>query len=421
MLAPAVDQTSYLREVDRWVDRRLRLHSRSWGDLLRSLPGVDPITVFESVRRQKLSSRIRSADNTRSSYLLDRPQERFSATYFELPTPHPLDYSWWFDSPSIALLTLRTEKVARRRIVLLGTPTLALSLAQRLGGKRVVLIDKDPLTLKQCSSAGMETILADLNGDDLPSVVGDVVVADPPWYEEDTVGFLCAARSFLEPGGVLLLTCPPLGTRPGIKEEWKRVAARASMLGFKLLAQEECSVAYLSPLFEQNAFSAAGIPSTPSSWRRGGLALFRCISESRSFERLAKAQMPCWQDVSIGDVRIRVKIKDGAEPADPVLRTVVGGDVLPSISRRDPHRDRVDVWTSGNRVFCCVGTSVLIHVVEAFALGAEVGSAVERAVCQVLTESERENVSVAAHQIREIVRAEQSEVESWRMRHVGVE
>ena len=33
------------------------------------------------------------------------------------------------------------------------------------------------------------------------------------------------------------------------------------------------------------------------------------------------------------------------------LRSIVPGDILPTVRRTDPRRKRADIWTSGNRIF----------------------------------------------------------------------
>jgi len=415
-MKPVQGEFSYRRTVDRLVRERLDGRSESWEELLQSLRGIDPITAFDSVRRQELLSRIQS-DTRPKGGVLERSSGSIAELYFRLPTPHPLDYSWWFVYTSLEALTSKIEKIGGRKVALLGTPTLALYLTRRFGRGRVVLIDKDPLTVQRCHAAGVDAISADLKGGDLPPVLCDVDVADPPWYEEDTTRFIEAARGFLEPSGVLLLTCAPLSTRPGMREEWERVIAQASALGFQLFGEEDHAISYLSPLFEQNAFSAAGVPQTSSGWRHGRLAIFQCVSQMRHSERLSNAEMPAWREFVIGDVRIRVKVKTGGSSARPVLRNVVMGDILPSISRRDPRRDLVDAWTSGNRVFSCDCTSVLIGVLEEVEANVEQGRDQE-VVLRGLRNRKYESVGRLIQQIGDLVEIEGREVELWRMRHL---
>jgi hypothetical protein len=53
-----------------------------------------------------------------------------------------------------------------------------------------------------------------------------------------------------------------------------------------------------------------------------------------------------WRETTFGPVRIKLRRTEG-----PNLASLVPGDVLDTVSRRDPVRSRIGLWTSGNRVF----------------------------------------------------------------------
>lgn len=52
-----------------------------------------------------------------------------------------------------------------------------------------------------------------------------VVVADPPWYEDETIGLLWTASTLSGTGASVLLSLPPVETRPGIDAERERIRA----------------------------------------------------------------------------------------------------------------------------------------------------------------------------------------------------
>ncbi|MGH8909847.1 MAG: hypothetical protein ACRD0K_25975 [Egibacteraceae bacterium] len=54
-----------------------------------------------------------------------------------------------------------------------------------------------------------------------------------------------------------------------------------------------------------------------------------------------------WHEARFGPVRIKLRAAGGQKN----LGALVPGDVLGTISRRDPVRERVGLWTSGNRVY----------------------------------------------------------------------
>jgi hypothetical protein len=68
-------------------------------------------------------------------------------------------------------------------------------------------------------------------------------------------------------------------------------------------------------------------------------------------------------------VRVRIRQPNLSGFADPSLVSVVPGDVLQSVSRRDSRRRLADVWTSGNRIFACQGRGVLQQILRAVAVG----------------------------------------------------
>jgi hypothetical protein len=247
------------------------------------------------------------------------------------------------------------------------------------------------------------------------------VVADPPWYESEVLGFLWAARQICEQDGVVLMSVPPEGTRPGVDAEWRNIVSWAKTLGLQVEDYRLGLLSYASPLFEQNAMIAGGVPPLNGAWRRGDLAAFRCAGACRG-ERPKVRSRDVWEEHVIGDVRIRARRNGGLVGwSDPTLRRIAPSDVLPSVSRRDPRRDLVDVWTSGNRVFRCGGTAVLRRILDAIA-GAEVAVAkVEYSVGRNLTAVEADKVEQVEEELRRMIQTEQAETTAWREQHARVD
>ncbi len=50
-------------------------------------------------------------------------------------------------------------------------------------------------------------------------------------------------------------------------------------------------------------------------------------------------------------MRVFIRGCDDMLPDEVNLISLVKGDILPTVSRRDPRRRQADVWTSGNRIF----------------------------------------------------------------------
>lgn len=66
-----------------------------------------------------------------------------------------------------------------------------------------------------------------------------------------------------------------------------------------------------------------------------------------------------WQEVSFGPVRIKLR-----RTGPPNLGPLVPGDILDTVSRRDPVRQRIGLWTSGNRVFTLADPVAIARLIQ---------------------------------------------------------
>ena len=105
----------------------------------------------------------------------------------------------------------------------------------------------------------------------------------------------------------------------------------------------------------------------------------------------------------------RIRLLNDAAFRDPRLKSLVPGDILPTVSRRDPRRQQVDVWTSGNRVFACDGLNVLELIFQALACGTSPHIAVSKNLKGQLKPDEAKLVSVTSDQINRIIGIEEGE------------
>lgn len=343
-----------------------------------------------------------------------------------LPTPHPLDCCWWFDTRTVKdfVSLIRQLSSANTHVVLLGTPTIFDAVTSLCDTRKFSLVDSDPLVVNRRISGGSAerfAFLADLTQQDVGVKSAQVVVADPPWYEPEVRAFLWAARQACKPNGVVLISIPPEGTRPGVAAECETIVNWAKTLGLEM---EECRrgvLSYVSPLFEENALNAASVPPLRGAWRRGDLVRFRCVGICRA-ERPSVSSGHQWRERIFGDVRIRVRERgDRREWSDPTLYRITESDVLPTVSRRDHRRDLVDVWTSGNRVFRCNGSAILLYILDAIAYDEGTVGGVEHSLGRHLTTDEEQQVTRTEERLREIIQAEGTEVSAWRERHARVD
>jgi len=332
------------------------------------------------------------------------------------PLPHPLDFDWRFTIGTAEYLWNLARQLAKSsdQVILLGMTSLSTIAGKTsLWDGPITLLDRNART-GTMKPSGIRIIQNDILRDKLPNIKAPLVLADPPWYEAEMIGFLWSAASMCRSDGYVAVSIPPVGTRPEIGIERVRIdeaAARFGLLPFGLYPN---ILAYETPFFESNAFRAAGT-SASREWRRGDLAIYTRNSNSVG-ARPANPPGPIWIERQLRGTRIR--LQDGLvdEFEIPILKSIVTGDILPSVSRRDPRRANANVWTSGNRVFLCNGIRVLTLVIDALIEGEDPVDVVKSALSRELTDDEQQVIVVTSTQILNVVKCENGELQQHKRR-----
>lgn len=406
----------FLDQVDGWILVLMRDAVGDFDQLLRRLPGVYPRVVVESLRRLR----------ERGSIGLSRFDQLFSGVrhggqpsvpdvYEALPIPHPLDFDWRFTKSTISHLldVCQSRAGCADSLAILGAPTVFFEAVQHFPLDRLRLFDANPLTIHslQQQFPVAKIVECDLVSD-TPVSKNDVatVITDPPWYQEQLHCFLWSASRLCRNGGYVLSSLPPRGTRPGVMCERAELLDWAEGIGIKLLQVEEGALRYVTPPFERNSLRAANIVSVPADWRTGDLAVF-CCDENVRVPRPVYHSLVCdWEEVCVGRVRFKLRRKNSVSHGNPALRSIVSGDVLDSVSRRDSRIDKVDIWTSGNRVFACENPRTLRTIIQA--LNARIDPVEQVATTEggTLVSRESDQVHLAARQVAALVEAEAAEL-----------
>ena len=388
--------------IEEWVRAAFSRGVRSFPDLVLSLPGVYPADALRALTR--LQGELPPGWNVAGSHSA-RP------TPDGWPVEHPLDFDWRFTPETARLLIDRGP--AAGPVAFLGAPSLAREAALCGRHLEILLFDQNPalVTAVRRSFPGVNAVCTDLVwGEPVEAGRGEATVADPPWYPEHILAFLWAASRLTRLGGRVLLSLPPKGTRPGVSAEREAVFGAALTSGLRLDAVESGVLAYRSPQFEQNALAAARVPPVPLNWRRGDLAVF-AVAEKTAAPRPAPLEAAeKWDEESVGIVRIKCRKSAYNDFRDPALSPVAPGDILASVSRRDPARAVADVWTCCNRVFRCAGTGVFRVIVSALGRGDQVEGAVTAAMGRRLSAEEASLVRRAAGQAADLVRREERDL-----------
>jgi hypothetical protein len=280
-----------------------------------------------------------------------------------LPLPHPLDYEWRFEPRTRVMLARRCKKLAgvRAPIALLGTPTLGPALRGHAG--RVLLLDSNAAVLSALARVGQLDAIQ-WNTVDIAEFMppwewqhrAAVVVCDPPWYPEGFATFLCLAAKLVRPAGTVLLSVPDPLTRPSAEDELEDLACLAMRLGFDVSSSEPHALRYRTPFFEYRALRAAGMRLVPLDWRAGTLWQLTSMGVGPAAPCItsrASGVSRTTVDVTFQKVRIRVLQDPTAVPGTLALQSLVPRDTMPTVSRRHPMRNAVNIWTSGNSVLRC--------------------------------------------------------------------
>jgi len=335
----------------------------TWAELLGATEGADPRLVA-----RRLDARGRS--------LPGRGPPGAVASSRWTPELHARDFEWYF-APACARALARRAAGLGRRVLCMGTPTVAFGLLERPAEapplERITLVDHNPLVDRRHAGRGpLEMLHHDLAAARPGAGRYDVAVFDAPWYPPQLRRWLALSAHAVRPGGTVLFALLPRLHRPSAPDDRDRLLAEARRLGD--VRVEPGALAYESPRFEQEALAAAGL-ATPPAWRRADLVEL-CVRRAPAADGLAPLPAaPAWARFVVGAQVVHLDQHAPDEPGDVLAPIDERGDYrYASISTRDPRRERIGLWTSRSRVArvrrpALVG-ELLERLVEAGELGA---------------------------------------------------
>ena len=353
-MAATAGEPGFSQRIDALVGREAQRCRATFSDLMLRLPAVYPTEVIAALDRLVKADRLpqRLAELLRQQACCRIPQ--VSEARSLLPVPHPLDYEWRFTAETArALLNRATDLTARDSdILLFGTPGVAAEALTLPIARRLAFLAEDNAVTRRVTSLNQATgapLAIGFCSAGLPQDSADAVLLDPPWYMDFVRPILAAAAAACRPCGVVLLSVPPTATRPSAEADRTATLNFALRLGLELISDEPLALSYETPFFETNALAATSV-HPPARWRRGDLLIFR---KTRPASRPAPAtsRRRDWVEVQVGRMRLFIKGVATDTGGSHGLLSIVSGDILPSVSRRDPRRRTAAVWTSGNRIF----------------------------------------------------------------------
>ena len=403
--------SQYNSDLDRWIINAVESGVKDFWQLTSALPGVYPTVAREAVDRLVMESSIpRYVTVEKPSPVSDSD---LGLEVPGLPRPHPLSSDWRFTRKTAAELLERVIISAgpTGAAALIGAPSVFFLVTLEEVPCRITLLDQNPLLADRlpCSALGTMFRCCDVKRDaiDIPSV--QTVLADPPWYEDDAMGFLRTSARVCADQGTVFLSFAPDGVRPGIAEERQRIIDGATRLGLRFVGIEPLALSYATPFFESNALRAAQFKHVPSAWRGGDLLLFRRNANILPKEDNWTSGVSPWREATISGISLRVRWDDRREFVDPRLIQLVPGDVLPTVSRREVLGEAADVWTTGNRIFRCEGKNILLIILKALGEGVDPYEAIQQSLRCRLDKRASALVASVVAQVGKIVETESQE------------
>jgi hypothetical protein len=348
-------QAVFEAQVDCWTQAAIADGNTTFSALLHRLPGVYPTEFLASLNRLAQSERL---DLTVMASLRRQAASKGVALIEGrslLPLPHPLDYEWRFTPDAARSLLDRAVGLTPSGgdLLLFGTPGLAIeALTLPIDRRLAFLAENNCVTDRVFAlnqATGSPLSIAFCSGG-LPRESADAVFLDPPWYVDFIRPMLAAAAHACRPGGAVLISLPPDGVRPSAEADRRGVIAFGRRLGLAIIEHSPLAIQYETPFFERNALAAVGL-HPPPGWRRGDLIVFRKSPPARKLSPVYSSRRRDWTEVCIGRMRLFIGGAENVSPHDAGLSSLVNGDILPTVSRRDPRRRTANVWTSGNRIF----------------------------------------------------------------------
>ena len=374
--------SAYDAKVAFLIESIIRTREVDFASLCEALPGVYPLDVMRLLRTHRFDNALTPLIRLIADSALRSAPERAHLRAQNLP--HPLDFEWRFTEKSKEGLCKVMERLkpTGRCGAAVATPSINSVVGRSNFSAN---IDYFGLSIDAVTAGAFShRYVRDLLRWHAIDARYDFVVTDPPWYPDYIHRFVDFATRLLVIGGVLFLVMPSIGTRPGIEAELEETALRLEAQGMLIRERRERSLNYETPHFEKNALNAAGISNVHPNWRWGDLWVVEKVAHV-AVEWPGDLVLPEWKEYRFGPVRIRVRRDAPAFFNNRLsLDSLVPGDILPTVSRRDPRRAAATVWTSGNRIFSSNNTPRLHEILLGMSENRAIACAIEEQLTHLI-------------------------------------
>ena len=270
-----------------------------------------------------------SSNSPQTEYLSELLQEMLNS----FPEEAPIYSQWWFSESiyeNLIKLVLHLSK-PRKPLAFLGSGTLG-ALLSHFSTNPVNIFDVDGVLLKtisRYSSESTQTIRYDVSDEPGNSFkeTFQLVFVDPPWSSSMLRTFLVRSSTFVSVRGTLVISFPPVLTRPSAEFERKELLNFAKSLGLSLKLTLPSFTEYSVPAFERNAYEHCGI-HLEEPWRRGDLFIFTKTHRSSLDIMHFIEKISEWSQYKLRKCRLFIK-RDGLfEDGPPSVQPIPGVEDL---------------------------------------------------------------------------------------------
>lgn len=286
-----------------------------------------------------------------------------------LPEPGLVYSQWWFSESTYTRLArlLLHMTMKDTRVAFLGASTLG-SVFSHCGDSSTTIIDVDEVLLMRVKSTADQSaqfVPRDISVPLDASLKGrfEVVFSDPPWSRSGLKTFLVRSAEMLSPEGVLVISFPPVFTRPSIRTERRRLLRMAELLGLSFTTELAEFTEYSVPLFEYTAYREHGIELN-RPWRKGDVLIFKRCTEATRPVDIPVDVCERWDQYGYGGTRLFLR-QNGAAGDGPARIFPVSGSsnfIYDSTSSRTRLWKHARLVSTRNRIADLSGTKQLASI-----------------------------------------------------------
>lgn len=347
------------------------------GKLLKILEGLESDKLIKRVNDHwALVQEQQKSENKKDKklYLSEKCFEAANKKMNEfrevMPEPHPHNFDWRFSNQGLQsfaeyLLSYHDDD---DNVCIIAAPSLFVYLQSMEYFKEIILIERSKRMNEKIRNIfpgylGIET--HDLQYPFTGSLgrledYFSCIIADPPWYQDYYELFLARAKDIVKPGGLIHLALfPPFSKKSALRER-TAIFSFAQNNGIDLIELKSGLLKYETPPFERSALKSEEFQVKPEKWRRGDLATFYVASKTgQNF--MIQVEEGIWKEFIFDKKVIKLRHKDPVRNWEipEIINIIDGNDYYPSVSRKHPLRERIDLWTSGNQAYEIKGSYVI--------------------------------------------------------------